>query len=262
MTIDGVDIHVEGSGPETIVMVHGWPDTYRLWDAQVAALKGRYRCVRFTLPGFDPAHERRARTVDDLSDFLKRVVEQVSPGKPVVLVLHDWGCIFGYQFYLRHPQLVSRIVGIDIGDTRSLESTLTLAQKLAVVLYQVILAGAWKMGGTVGDRLSRFMARRLGCRTDPRHIHSGQTYPYYMTWFGGAQSYRRTMQAFDPACPMLFVYGRRKPVMFHAQAWADALGARPGNRVEEFAESGHWIMTTHPERLNRVIGEWLASGAA
>ena len=39
-------------------MVHGWPDTYRLWDGQVEALKDRYRCVRFTLPGFDAAQPR------------------------------------------------------------------------------------------------------------------------------------------------------------------------------------------------------------
>ena len=45
-------VHVEGQGPYTIVMVHGFPDTYRLWDGTVAALKDSYRCARFTLPGF------------------------------------------------------------------------------------------------------------------------------------------------------------------------------------------------------------------
>ena len=44
-------------------MIHGWPDTYRLWDAQVAFFKDRYRCVRFTLPGFDIDKPRRAFSV-------------------------------------------------------------------------------------------------------------------------------------------------------------------------------------------------------
>ena len=48
-----IDLHIEGAGEETVLMVHGWPDTYRLWDAQVEALKGRFRCIRFTLPGLD-----------------------------------------------------------------------------------------------------------------------------------------------------------------------------------------------------------------
>ncbi len=43
MNVEGVDVLVEGEGRESIVMIHGWPDTYRLWDAQVAFFKSRYR---------------------------------------------------------------------------------------------------------------------------------------------------------------------------------------------------------------------------
>ena len=60
VSIAGVDIHVEGEGAEAIVMVHGWPDTYRLWGAQAQFLKDRYRCIRFSLPGFEADQPRRA----------------------------------------------------------------------------------------------------------------------------------------------------------------------------------------------------------
>jgi pimeloyl-ACP methyl ester carboxylesterase len=40
LQIDGIDVFVEGEGNETIAMIHGWPDTYRLWDTQVAFLQG------------------------------------------------------------------------------------------------------------------------------------------------------------------------------------------------------------------------------
>ena len=36
LQVSDVEVYIEGAG-DTIVMVHGWPDTYRLWDAQVAA---------------------------------------------------------------------------------------------------------------------------------------------------------------------------------------------------------------------------------
>ena len=62
MKVDGVEVVVDGDGPEAIVMVHGWPDTLRLWDPQVEALRPRFRCIRFTLPGFDADSPRlRAR---------------------------------------------------------------------------------------------------------------------------------------------------------------------------------------------------------
>ena len=116
VSVADVDLHIEGEGAETIFMVHGWPDTYRLWDAQVQALKSRYRCVRFTLPGFDAAKARRAYSLDELIGFLKKLVEQLCPSQKAILMLHDWGCVFGYQFYMRNPQMVSKIIGVDIAE--------------------------------------------------------------------------------------------------------------------------------------------------
>ena len=113
------DAIVEGSGPRKIVMIHGWPDTHRLWDGQVAALKDRYRCVRFTLPGFDPSPGARAYSFNELLEAIRRVIESAAAGGKVTLLLHDWGCILGYQFAMRHPELVERVVGVDIGDAGS-----------------------------------------------------------------------------------------------------------------------------------------------
>ena len=36
LQVQGIDLHISGEGPQTIVMIHGWPDTWRLWDATVA----------------------------------------------------------------------------------------------------------------------------------------------------------------------------------------------------------------------------------
>ncbi len=122
MNIDGIEVLIEGSkqpDAQIIVMIHGWPDTLQLWDAQVAALRNRYQCVRFTLPGFDKQLPIRAHSLDELVSFIRAVVQKVSPERPVILLVHDWGCLFGYEFYMRHPDHVSRIVGVDIGDASS-----------------------------------------------------------------------------------------------------------------------------------------------
>src|SRR5690349_1232243 len=101
--IDGIEVHIDGDvDAEPIVMVHGWPDTYRLWDRQVESLKARYRCIRFTLPGFDETQDRRVYTIGEVTRFIRRVIDLLSPGKKVTLMVHDWGCVFGYEFYMRH----------------------------------------------------------------------------------------------------------------------------------------------------------------
>ena len=258
VSVRGVDILIEGDGAETIIMVHGWPDTYRLWDAQVERFKERYRCVHFTLPGFDAAGERRAYLLDELTDFLARVIEKVAPGQKVILMSHDWGCVFGYEFYMRHPQMVSRIIGVDVGDPFSARQSWTLRHWMIVLGYQGWLAMAWAIGGRIGDWMARFMARALRCPSPLTYVGSRMCYPYFVQWFGGRSSYRKRGQPFTPSCPILFIYGARKPVMFHAKTWTDGLLASSHNRVEKF-DTSHWVMSEQPDRFNEVVDDWLSA---
>jgi pimeloyl-ACP methyl ester carboxylesterase len=117
--VDGIEVRVEGDGAETVVMVHGWPDTLHLWDRSVDALAPHWRCVRFTLPGFDLSRRDRAYSLEEVVETLHQVVTQTCPGQRITLLLHDWGCLYGCQFAQRHPSLLSRIVGVDIGDAGS-----------------------------------------------------------------------------------------------------------------------------------------------
>jgi len=256
-SINDIDVHLEGDGAETIVMIHGWPDTYRLWDAQVAAFSSRYRCVRFTLPGFDRAKPRRACSLAETLGIIRNIVEQVAPGQKVILMLHDWGCIFGYAFYMQHPALVSRIVGVDIGDTSSpeLPASLTLKAKLAIFTYQIWLALAWRLGGAIGDDMTRSMARALKCKSDPQYIHSGMNYPYYIQWLRAYGSYK-DLAPLSVECPMLYIYGKRKKFMFHSPQWLDRLSRSPGCRVLAL-DADHWVMFGQPQEFNRAVQDWL-----
>jgi pimeloyl-ACP methyl ester carboxylesterase len=260
--IDGIDLYIEGAGPETIVMIHGWPDTYRLWDAQVAALKANYRCVRFTLPGFDNTKARRAYSLAETVQIIQNIVQQVSPEKNVVLMLHDWGCVFGYQFYMRHPTLVSKIIGVDIGnvDAQEYKSSLSIVTKLMVFYYQIWLAIAWRMGSRIGDPMTRLMARAMKCTSDPQYISSGMNYPYYIQWTGTYDSYRDALP-FEAACPLMFIYGTKKPFMFHSQQWLDALGKKPTSRVLALA-TDHWPMVGQAAVFNQTVQSWLRESAA
>lgn len=247
----------EGRGARAIVMLQGWPDTYRLWDGQVAVLKERYRCVRFTLPGFDRPNERRAYSIDEVLDTIRGVVEKACPGERVTLLLHDWGCFFGYQFAMRHPELVERVIGVDIGDAGSRQNREELGARgmFIVLAYQMWLALAWRIGGRIGDGMARWMARMMRCPTDPSTIHAQMGYAYALRWLGVAGGFRG-LKVFDPAWPMLYLYGERKPIMFHSRAWAEGLAARPGNRVMGFP-TGHWVMIQRPQEFNEAVLAWL-----
>lgn len=264
MHVDPVDVRIEGDGARTLVMIHGWPDTLTLWDAQVAALRGTFRCVRFTLPGFAAGDARRAWSLDEITDLVARVVDTVSPSRPVILLVHDWGSMFGYHYAMTRPDRVERLIGLDVGDAGSAQHRRALGgrAKLMVAGYQMWLVLAWRLGGALGDRMTRAMARWLRAPGEPATIRARMNYPYDIAWTGSKGSYRHARGPRPPMpMPMLYVYGTRKPFMFHSPQWLAALDAQPGCRVVALP-TGHWLMTHRAEALNEVIVDWLSDGSA
>ena len=264
LVVDDIDVFIDGEGDETLVMMHGWPDTPALWDGTVAALAERYRCVRFHLPGFDLGKPPRPVSVAAMTALMRRIVDAVSPERPVTLVLHDWGCFFGYEFAARHTDRVRRIVGVDIGDTSSGEyrKGLTGKEKAMIAGYQLWLALAWKLGPWlpgVANRMTRWMAHRIGCRTPAHQIGWEMNYPYAMQWFGeegGLRGVARIDKLVGESLPALFVYGRRKPFMFHSARWVRQLNRTPGCAAHSL-ETGHWVMKQRPAEFTALVRAWL-----
>lgn len=268
LEVQGLTVTIEGRGP-TVVFLHGWPDTPAVWDGTVASLRDGYRCVRLHLPGYDLARSPRPVSVDQMCALIAAVVDAVSPDEAVSLVLHDWGCFFGYEYAARHPQRVARVVGTDIGDTNSgaYLKALTTKEKLLIAGYQLWLAVAWKLGSVLpglADRLTRFMARRVGCRTEASRIGWQMNYPYAMQWFGafgGLRGVARVDKVFGPQIPTLFCFGKRKPFMFHSARWLAALATTPGCQVQGF-DAGHWLMLQKPAEYHAAVRGWLDASTA
>ena len=256
--VDGLEVVMEGDRGPVVLMVHGWPDTRAVWDAQVAALRDKFRCVRFTLPGFEPGSRRRATSLEEMLALFDKVLDLVSPDGAIVLLLHDWGCFFGYQYAMLRPDRIDRVIGIDIGDAGSPAhvASLTATAKAMMASYQLWLAAAWRIGGSAGNAMTRALARAIKAPAPPDRIHCGMNYPYDIRWTGSHGSYREARRSVELACPLLFIYGLRKPFMFHSPTWQAGVAAQRGCEVLAM-ETGHWVMREQPAAVNDVIVRWL-----
>jgi pimeloyl-ACP methyl ester carboxylesterase len=91
-----------------VVLVHGVPETERLWDP-VRAEWGRDDVVALSLPGFGrPLPAGFEPTKDAYVAWLVDELERI--GEPVDLVGHDWGGGFTYRLVSLRPDLVRRWV--------------------------------------------------------------------------------------------------------------------------------------------------------
>jgi pimeloyl-ACP methyl ester carboxylesterase len=164
------------------------------------------------------------------------------------------------HFWRAHPALVARIVGVDIGDagSRAHVAGLPLKAKLGIAAYQLWLALAFIIGGDLGHGWRGAWPPGCACRYRPAASARAWATPTGSPGPAPAArtARRRPFAADEPAVPMLFVYGRRKPFLFHSRAWAHALAARPGCRVLEM-KTGHWVMVDDPAGFQRVLLDWL-----
>ena len=81
---------------ETIILVHGWPDTHRLWDGVLPYLVERFHVVSYDTRGHgkttNPKDYKAFGLAELATDFFA-VANAVSPVSPVHVLAHDWGGI-------------------------------------------------------------------------------------------------------------------------------------------------------------------------
>jgi NAD(P)-dependent dehydrogenase (short-subunit alcohol dehydrogenase family)/pimeloyl-ACP methyl ester carboxylesterase len=107
-----IAVYVEGNpeGP-TVVLVHGFPDSHVLWDGVVPLLAERFRILRYDNRGVGLSSVPKpvsAYTMDRFADDFAAVTGELSPGRPVHVLAHDWGSVGLWQ-YLKRPGASDRV---------------------------------------------------------------------------------------------------------------------------------------------------------
>jgi pimeloyl-ACP methyl ester carboxylesterase len=247
-----LDAIVEGpDSGETLVFIQGWPDDATLWDVHVASLSARYRCVRTTLPNFDGRRSARwGYSTDEIIEALADMVREVSPDAPVTLVLHDWGCYWGYIMHRRYPPLVARVAGLDVAPHVDPGP----AAMLGIIAYQWWLIGAFVLNGRLGDWMTRALASAMDAPLPREQINSWMNYPYRNVWrdiFSGRA--KTEMDGYWPQVPLLFVFGKKKPFPFHSNKWIEHVESTGGKSVG--LDCGHWV--SRDAAFGEILKEWL-----
>jgi pimeloyl-ACP methyl ester carboxylesterase len=155
LTSDGVRLHVEehGSGPVTVVLLHGWTLDRRLWRSQVADLPRRLgldsvRILAVDLRGHGESDgcRRGGTTVASLADDLRAVLRHRAAKGPVVLAGHSLGGMAILEFAHRHPEeFARRVSGVALISTAAECQTHTsygLHPWLGRLVYNIEVGGA------------------------------------------------------------------------------------------------------------------------
>ena len=115
-SVDGVSIHstVRGSGPKTIVFVHGWTCDESSWGNQVPVFEKTYRVITLDLPGHGKSGSPASGplTMELFAKSIEAVRVEAKAGK-IVLVGHSMGTPVIREYARLYPANVAALVPVD-----------------------------------------------------------------------------------------------------------------------------------------------------
>jgi pimeloyl-ACP methyl ester carboxylesterase len=260
---DDVELAVfEGGNLEgpVLVMVHGWPDTHRMWRGVAELLADDFRLIAYDTRGQGDSVTGApddAFTLDHLADDLFAVIDAVSPDEPVHVLGHDWGSIQSWEAVCR-PGAEERIASF------CSMSGPNLAHVATWVRRTLARPSAGGLAGIVGQAVSSSYVPFLVSPLAPvvlgalgrRTMVSGLRYYRANLATGARQSSDQWTRV-----PVLQLVLTRdvavRPVTVAAsEPFVETLERR-------HLPHGHWVARTHPEvvaeEVARFVREWQAA---
>jgi len=108
---------VQGEGP-LVVMVHGFPESWYSWRHQLGPIAAAgFTACAIDVRGYggsDKPHAVEAYDMQALTADVAGVIEALSPGKPAVLIGHDWGAPIVWHTAVLHPTNVRAVAALSV----------------------------------------------------------------------------------------------------------------------------------------------------
>jgi pimeloyl-ACP methyl ester carboxylesterase len=264
VTVQGVNVFYKESGAgDTILFLHGAPDSAEMWDGVIEELQGAYHCFALDLPGFGRSTAPRNFdcSLENMGHFLDAFLSAAAIPTPLHLVVADFGATYGLSWAVSYPEKVKSITmagGSNFsshyqwhGDARLFRvpvlgelimSTLSLPlyektmQKNAPLLNPEYVRSSYAL--SLAKKETRRMMLKLYRSINPVD-------------FRGKED---RLHALIARIPALVLWGDKDP--FITPTYAHQFGKA---EVIHFPENGHWLAVEAPQEVARHLAHLLTS---
>ena len=246
-----------GAGP-AVVLLHGFPLSRTMWDAQVRALSPTHRVIVPDLRGHgeSPAPDG-AYSMDRMADDVAGLLDGLGIPGPVVVGGLSMGGYVALALALNHPE---RLRGLILADTRAAADAPEAAARREETARDVLRTG--DVGPAVGAMVPRLFAAST-LRDRPGVVAAIRAAMEQTTPAGFAGALRgmaarpdRRDRLGEIPVPALVVVGEEDAISppEEARAIADAL---PCGRLAVIPRAGHLAPCEDPESFNAAVLDFL-----
>jgi epoxide hydrolase 4 len=274
LSVNDVTLHYVTQGEGVLMlMLHGFPEFWYSWRHQIAEFSHDHKAVALDLRGYNESDKPKAQNAYRLSVLLediKGVIEGLGYER-CILVGHDWGGMIAWTFTYTYPQLVERLIVLNLPHPAKFSEGLrTLPQLLRswyILLFQVPLFPEWLLSQNDCGLLIAILTQTA---VNPDAFPSDAVEAYrtaaakpgaitaMLNYYRNLWGSNFLQESWDMLyVPTLMIWGENdvalgKELTFGTQDYVKDL------EVRYISNCGHWVQQEQPQLVNQYIREWLS----
>jgi epoxide hydrolase 4 len=150
ITVNGIKLHyvTQGEG-QLMLMLHGFPEFWYSWRHQIPEFAKDYKVVALDLRGYndsDKPKELAAYSIQELRADVKGIIQGLGY-ESCILVAHDWGGAIAWNFAYTYPEMVTKLIVLNIPHPAKFTEGLSTPQQLLrswyILLFQLPFLPEW-----------------------------------------------------------------------------------------------------------------------
>lgn len=258
-----LSVREQGEGP-LVILLHGFPDHSGVWEAQIHALaQAGFHVLAPDMRGYgssDKPEAVQAYALERLSEDVATLVRAVG-ARDAVVVGHDWGAVVAWQVAMSQPDVVRRLVIVNVPHPQRMLQGLRTAKQLLKSWYigffqlpwlpelalaagnQAVLRRVYAAAGMRGHQLEDALlaAERTG----------GHGVDYYRAAARAAVlGTGPRMRRID--VPVLVLWGEDDPYLGKELATPSSTLV-PQASVRFFPGASHWLQVAEAEAVSEAL---------
>ena len=281
--LDDIRLHyVEcGSGDDLVVLLHGFPECWYSWRHQLPVLGKRYHAVAPDMRGYNlsdkPAGIPSYR-IESLVNDVVGLINYFDKGKAAI-VAHDWGASVAWALAQRHPELVSKLVAMQVPPPAAWQTNFTFRQlrhSWYMFFFQLPRLPEWWASANDFARVEK-MYKETSVRSDaftdediavykealrqPGALTGGLNYyranVFKSLFRGGVETPKETDGRIR--VPTLFIYGEQDVAVLPETVRDVGKFVDAPYRELRIPDSGHWVQNEAIEEVNAALLDFLGT---
>ncbi|SUE16367.1 epoxide hydrolase [Rhodococcus gordoniae] len=268
---DGLRFDIRDDGPldgEPIVLLHGFPQDSRSWDAVAPHLHAAgYRTFAPDQRGYSPGARpprRRDYLLELLVDDVVALVEAV-PGGRAHVVGHDWGAAVAWVLAAHRPELVRTVTAVSVPHPAAFLRSFVTGPQLLRSWYMLVFQLPWIPEILLGkETVARRMLSGTGQPSaatdrDVARLKDRAAVRAGVNWYRAVPLSNPKWSFAKVTVPTLMVWSDKDSAIGPGGVEATARYVTGPYRRETLVGTSHWIPDEEPEKLARLVLEHVAA---